>query len=118
MANNWTRLMACDFDGVLSVPKDPASTLPPSALSMLYRSVLASCDGIDGVLDGVIDDPRRCTFDHASLSCSRPHDGSACLTEPQVEAARRIYRGLKDPVSGSSCVRSSHHRERKERARP
>ena len=100
-ANNWTRLMAGDFDGVLAVLKDPASTLPPSALGMLYRSVLASCDAIDGVVDGVIDDPRRCTFDPATLSCSRPHDGVACLTEPQVGAARRIYGGLKDPVSGA-----------------
>ena len=100
-ANNWTRLMAGDFDGVLAVLKNPASFLPPDALGLLYRGVLAACDRTDGVIDGVIDDPRRCTFDPASLSCSTRQDGSACLTEPQVEAARRIYSGLKDPVSGA-----------------
>ena len=38
-ANNWTRLMAGDFDGMLAVLKDPASNLPPSALgSALSRA--------------------------------------------------------------------------------
>jgi feruloyl esterase len=100
-ANNFTRLMAGDFDGVLAVLKSPASTLPPGALGMLYRGVLAACDGADGLADGVIDDPRRCAFDPASLSCVKHQDGSACLTEAQVEAARRIYSGVKDPVSGA-----------------
>jgi feruloyl esterase len=99
-ANNWTRLMAGDFDGVLAVLKYPASNLPPGALGMLYRGVLAACDGADGVIDGVVDDPRRCAFDPATLSCSKHQDGSACLTEPEVEAARRIYGGVRDPVSG------------------
>ena len=65
-ANNWTRLMAGDLDAVLAVVKDPASNLPPPALELLNRAVLAACDGIDGVVDGVLEDPRRCTFDPAS----------------------------------------------------
>ena len=40
-ANNWTRLMAADFDGILAVLKDSASNLPASALGVLYRAVLA-----------------------------------------------------------------------------
>jgi feruloyl esterase len=100
-ANNFTRLMAGDFDGVLAVLKSPASNLPPGALGLLYRGVLAACDSADGLADGVIDDPRRCAFDPATLSCARHQDGSACLTEPQVEAARRLYSGVKDPVSGA-----------------
>ena len=101
-ANNWTRLMAGDFDGVLAVLKYPASNLSPGALGLLYRGALAACDGADGVADGVIDDPRRCGFDPAALACSRTAAGAACLTDPQVEAARRIYDGVKDPVSGAA----------------
>src|SRR4029434_3928097 len=59
-ANNWTRLMAGDLDGILAVFKDPASTLPPAALGLLHRSALAACDKTDGVLDGVLEDPRQC----------------------------------------------------------
>ena len=101
-ANNWTRLMAGDFDGVLAVLKDPASHLPPAALGVLYRAALAACDGKDGVSDNVIEDPRQCTFDPASVRCAAGQSPDTCLTPAQVEAARRIYSGAKDPRTGAS----------------
>ena len=100
-ANNWTRLMAGDFDGVLAVLKDPASHLPPPALGLLHRAALAACDSGDGVVDGVIDDPRRCRFDPGTLACAGDQPSATCLTKPQVEAARRVYRGLTDPKTGA-----------------
>ena len=99
-ANNWTRLMAGDFDGVLAVLKDPASHLPAAALGLLHRAALAACDSGDGVVDGVIDDPRRCRFDPGTLMCG-DQPSATCLTKPQVEAARRVYRGLTDPKTGA-----------------
>ena len=100
-ANNWTRLMAGDFDGVLAVLKDPASHLPLSALGLLHRGALAACDTADGVSDGVLDDPRQCKFDPAQLTCPDNQAAAACLTKAQVEAARRVYAGLKDPRTGA-----------------
>ncbi len=100
-ANNWTRLMAGDFDGVLAVLQDPASHLPPSALGLLHRAALAACDSSDGVVDGVLDDPRRCKFDPATLTCTAGQAPATCLTPAQVEAAGRVYRGLKDPNTGA-----------------
>jgi feruloyl esterase len=100
-ANNWTRLMAGDFDGVLAVLQDPASHLPPPALGLLHRGALAACDSGDGVADGVIEDPRRCRFDPGTLACAADQASPACLTKPQVEAARRVYRGLVDPKTGT-----------------
>lgn len=99
-ANNWTRLMAGDLDGILAVLKDPASHLPLEALGLLHRGAMAACDHADGVTDGVIEDPRRCRFDPASLTCTADRDPATCLTSAQVEAARRIYGGLRDPRSG------------------
>jgi feruloyl esterase len=100
-ANNWTRLMAGDFDGTLAVFQDSASNLPASALGLLHRGALAACDSADGVADGVLDDPRRCAFDPAALTCKASDAPGTCLTPAQVEAARRVYRGLKDPTSGA-----------------
>ncbi len=100
-ANNWTRLMAGDFDGVLAVLRQPASNLPLPALGLLYRGALAACDSADGVTDGVLDDPRRCAFDPGRLACTGTQAPPGCLTPPQVEAARRVYRGLKDPKTGA-----------------
>jgi feruloyl esterase len=100
-ANNWTRLMAGDFDATLAVLKEPAGNLPPSALGVLYRGVLAACDGADGVSDGVLDDPARCTFDPAAVQCAANQKPESCLTPAQVEAARRVYGGVRDPRRGA-----------------
>ena len=100
-ANNWTRLMAGDFDGVLAVLKNPASNLPLPALGLLHRTALSSCDRVDGVADGVMEDPRRCRFDPAVLTCKPDQEPGTCLTPAQVDAARRVYGGLKDPTTGA-----------------
>jgi feruloyl esterase len=100
-ANNWTRLMAGDFDATLAVLQDPASTLSAASLGVLYRGVLAACDGTDGVTDGVLEDPRQCKFDPATVQCAANQATGACVTGAQVEAARRIYRGVKDPSTGA-----------------
>jgi feruloyl esterase len=100
-ANNWTRLMAGDLDAILAVSKEPGSQLTVSALGALHRGALAACDGIDGVVDGILEDPRRCKFDPAVLTCKPNQAPDTCLTPAQVEAARRIYGGLKDPKTGA-----------------
>jgi feruloyl esterase len=61
--------------------------------------VLEACDTIDGVKDGVIEDPRRCRFDPEVLKC-KDADGPDCLTAPQVDALRKIYDGPKNPRTG------------------
>ena len=98
-ANNFTRLMAGDFDATLAVLKEPASNLPPAALSVLYRGMLAACDAGDGVTDGVLEDPRQCRFDPGTLQCAANQKPDSCLSAAQVEAARRVYRGAVDPTS-------------------
>jgi len=99
-ANNWTRLMAGDFDGIVAVLQKPESQLTPAALSLLHRGVLAACDGRDGVTDGVLEDPRQCKFDPATLQCASSAAQQNCLTSTQVEAARRVYQGVRDPKTG------------------
>jgi feruloyl esterase len=52
-------------------------------------------------MDGVLEDPRRCRFDPATLKCAPSQAPGSCLTSAQLEAARRVYTGLKDPESGA-----------------
>jgi feruloyl esterase len=70
--------------------RDAASYIPPAKYPVIHAEVLAACDALDGVKDGIVSDPSRCKFDPAVRLCSGP-DGPGCLTAPQVEAARKIY---------------------------
>ena len=41
-----------------------AAPVPLEKLKIIAERVYAKCDGADGLVDGLIDDPRRCNFDH------------------------------------------------------
>ena len=72
--------------------KDEASYIPPAKYAALHKAALAACDTLDGVADGVIEDPTRCHFDPKVLLC-KAGDKPTCLTAPQVEAAKKTYAG-------------------------
>jgi hypothetical protein len=61
-------------------------------LSMINAAVVGQCDALDGLKDGVIDDPWACKPDLARLTCGKAGDGD-CLSPAQTEALARIYRG-------------------------
>ena len=65
-------------------------------LTVLANAVVAACDAIDGVTDGLIDDPRKCNYDPGPLQCSGA-DAPSCLTAAQITTARHIYAGPKRP---------------------
>jgi feruloyl esterase len=73
--------------------------LPAAKLTVLHDAVLAKCDLMDGVKDGLLENPTRCAFDPGEIAC-KSGDGPDCLTAPQVEAARKIYAGPTNPRTG------------------
>jgi feruloyl esterase len=72
--------------------------LTPKKLALLAGRVMASCDAVDGLQDGLIDDPRQCRFDARRdiPACPTGTNGDDCLTAAQAEAVMKIYNG---PVS-------------------
>jgi len=78
---------------------DGSPLLTQAKLALLTKSAVAACDAIDGLTDGLIDDPRRCAFDPATLACKAGADESTCLTAPQVAAVQRMYEGTKSPTT-------------------
>ncbi|MFN0002928.1 MAG: tannase/feruloyl esterase family alpha/beta hydrolase [Pseudohongiellaceae bacterium] len=66
------------------------SAIPREKFSALNAAALAACDGNDGVMDAVIENPLQCHFDPVVLQCAGA-DSPACLTAAQVETARKIY---------------------------
>ena len=76
-----------------------AHAIPASKLQPIFNAIVSQCDAIDGLVDGQVDDPRRCHFDPASIQCAGA-DGANCLTAAQVETFRCIYQGATDPGTG------------------
>jgi len=94
-ANYWTHLMAGTLSPAVATMKDEAR-LSSATLSTLNQGALAACDAGDGVADGLISNPLACTFDPGMLLCSGA-ETDACLTAPQVEAAKKIYSNATNP---------------------
>jgi feruloyl esterase len=89
-AANWTGRAIGSLWVAQLVHKEEASYIPPQKYALLHEAALRACDGLDGVVDGVIEDPRRCKVDPAALLC-HGEDAANCLTAAQVDAARGIY---------------------------
>jgi hypothetical protein len=64
--------------------------IPLGKLKTLANAVYEKCDGVDGLVDGLINDPRDCTFDPAA---DLPPDS---FTSDQVAALEKIYGGVKN----------------------
>jgi len=110
-----------DYDGIIAgapanrtaislwiahaVLTDPASYIPPAKYPLIHHAALAQCDAIDGVKDGLIDDPRKCPFDPSVLLC-KDGDSPSCLTAPQVAAAKAIYSPAINPRTGQQLFNS------------
>jgi pimeloyl-ACP methyl ester carboxylesterase len=82
------------------VNRTPAAVIPASKYQTIHTAVLDKCDALDRVKDGVIEDPTKCSFDFATLTCSGK-DRPDCLTNDQVETANAMARPIRDPKSGA-----------------
>ena len=70
----------------------PDAVIPKEKLAVLHNAVIAACDQIDGVKDGVLENPLQCKYDPKKLLC-KSGDAPDCLTAPQVQLAELIYKG-------------------------
>lgn len=82
-----------------TVNRSPETVIPPGKYPVIHDAVLKACDGLDGVTDGVIEDPASCTVDFPVLAC-REGDGPSCLTAPQIASARALTTPLVHPGTG------------------
>jgi protein-L-isoaspartate(D-aspartate) O-methyltransferase len=77
--------------------KSFSNYVPAAKIDMLARATLAACDARDGLTDGLITDPRLCSFSPDTLKCNGA-DGADCLTSGQIDTIKRIYAGSKSPT--------------------
>jgi feruloyl esterase len=80
------------WQSVKGVAPDGKAIFDAASVKLLHQAVLDACDALDGLKDGQIDDPRRCSFDPGTLQCG-PGKKESCLTPQLVQAARDYYSG-------------------------
>jgi feruloyl esterase len=79
--------------------KDAASLIPREKFAVLHQAALDACDALDGINDGIINNPLKCKFDPGVTLC-KGADGPNCLTAAQVEAAKKLYAPIVDERTG------------------
>ena len=99
-AINWTRFLPQELRGAVEM-NAAANAVAPCKLAAATAAAITACDRIDGVKDGVIEDPKRCNYDpsshrHFSRRLRRLHRGR-CEPDPEV-LGRPASRGRKLPV--------------------
>lgn len=93
-ATNFEHLQA--WSGMLTkligapYPNSSDTFISSDMWGVIANETLSQCDGLDGVVDGVITEPDDCDFRPEALQCTaeRPEN---CLSEPQVATLRKIY---------------------------
>jgi hypothetical protein len=90
----WTRFQTAQMWGQIVMKDLVGGPIAGGKLNQATTSAIASCDGADGVSDGVIDDPRTCTFSAQANICGTPTAPPAnCLTPAEAEAIDKIWDG-------------------------
>lgn len=90
--------------------RDPDHYIPPGTLpnfgkwALITNAVIAACEGQNGVLDGIVDDPRECKFDANTLLCPAGTDSPTCLTPGEVWTINQLWRGTFNPRTGERIV--------------
>ncbi|KAF8251474.1 tannase and feruloyl esterase [Wilcoxina mikolae CBS 423.85] len=86
------------WGGIMSRLNGAPSGIPiisPALWQVVTLDMLAQCDLIDGVLDGIIDNPDLCDYDPAGLLCTNILTEN-CLTNSQIEIVRKVF----SPITG------------------
>jgi feruloyl esterase len=82
-----------------TVNRSPDAVIPPAKYPAIHAFVMNACDRLDGVKDGVVEDPTRCRIDFARMAC-KGAEGPSCLTAPQVASAKAMTTPLTHPTTG------------------
>ncbi|MFI4931145.1 MAG: tannase/feruloyl esterase family alpha/beta hydrolase [Burkholderiales bacterium] len=94
----WTRFQTAQMWGQIVMKDLTGGPIAAAKLNQASASAVAACDAADGVVDGVIDEPRACTFSAKANICGSPTAPAAnCLNAAEAEAIDRIWDGPRNP---------------------
>jgi len=116
IAQKWPK----DMDGILAIApaiqydsffpgelwgnvvqrQELGTIMTPAKMAAVTRGAIAACDALDGITDGIIQDPRVCNIDAARFVCGQPDAaslGTQCLTAKEAVVFNKIQQGPPGP---------------------
>ena len=75
--------------------REPAAALGEGDWDLYETSAVKHCDPLDGVRDGIVENPMQCRFDTSALEC-RPGQTNACLSPAKRAMLDRIAAPMLD----------------------
>ncbi|HZS48676.1 MAG TPA: tannase/feruloyl esterase family alpha/beta hydrolase [Blastocatellia bacterium] len=90
----WTRFETAMMWGQIVMKHLVGAPISEMKLNQATASAIKACDAADGVTDGLIDDPRKCTFSAMANVCgAATAPAVGCLTVAEAQAIDKIWDG-------------------------
>ena len=94
----WTRFQTAQMWGQIVMKDLVGAPISAAKLNQTSASAVSACDAADGVVDGIIDDPRTCGFSATANICGAPTaPATNCLTLQEAQAIDKIWDGPRNP---------------------
>ena len=101
IAQQWDTQQFMSAAGTGQLPKD---AFPPAAMNLVAQRILAKCDALDGVADGMVNNRPACqaAFSLANdvPTCSGA-SATGCLSAAQKTALQNVFAGARDSANRS-----------------
>jgi hypothetical protein len=93
-AFNWDRFIPAEQWGEIAMNQEVGAPISVAKLNAVKSASIAACDALDGITDGVIQDPRACHFKASAQACTG--NPALCLTSQEASAVNKIWDGPRD----------------------
>ena len=99
-AFHWDRFQAYQIWPQMVMRLEAGGPVSSAKQTLATNAAVAACDGIDGVVDGVLRDPRQCTYNPVNdAAITRPTctaSDNSCLTPGEASAIEKIWNGARN----------------------
>ena len=92
-AIHWERFQAAQIWPQVAMLHDAGGAIAMAKLTAANKAAVTACDAQDGVTDGILEEPRACTFDASALVCKAGDSSAECLTAGEASAINKIWQG-------------------------
>jgi hypothetical protein len=91
-AFNWDRFIPSEQWGEIAMNQEVGAPISLVKLNAVKTASINACDVLDGIADGVIQEPRACHYSAKSFVCGKSSDPN-CLTDAEASAVDKIWEG-------------------------